>query len=346
MSNPKFALDNQTAITSELAEKALYDEAGKLDSDQFTAFRGQLAIILEIAEGEFRRHVPAERVVSRLAAHLHQLRAQSGSTVWKELIPIAQNHPVQEFLLQDPFTKWSFQKPLGYSGDATLLDIVYKHPNAYKIVSSASPLGQEIYAYTSDVDSSSACRERLEILARYVDAAATKKADAEVLSVACGHMRESEQVNALISGGLKRWVALDQDPQSITMVMQTCPPDIVKPLQGSVSGLLRRSYKLGSFDLIYAAGLYDYLTKPLGVKLLQRMWEMVKPGGVLLFANFSDEIKTDGYMESFMDWPLILRNESDMRDIAIDAVGEDGADVAVFFGSNRYIIYAELTKPA
>lgn len=344
MSKLKFALDNQTTITSELADKALYDDALKLDSAQLTTFKGQLAIVLEIADGEFRRKVPAEAVVSRLAEHLHQLRAQSGPTIWKELIPIAQKHSVQEFLLQDPFTQWSFQKPLGYSGDATLLDIVYKHPNVDKIVSSTSPLGREIYAYTSDVDSSVACRERLEILAQYVDAAAAKHADAEILSVACGHMRESEQVKAFKSGGLKRWVALDQDPQSIAMVMQTCPADIVKPLQGSVSGLLRRTYKLGSFDLIYAAGLYDYLTTPLGVKLLQRCWEMVKPGGTLLFANFSDEIKTDGYMESFMDWPLILRNESDMRDIATDAVGSDGAATRVFFGSNRYIIYAEITK--
>lgn len=346
MPKPNFALDNQTAITSELADKALYDETLKSENSQLAMFKGQLAIILEIADSEFKRKVPAEAIVSRLASHLHQLRVQSGSTIWKELIPIAQAHSVQEYLLQDPFTQWSFQKPLGYSGDATLLDIAYKHPNVDKIISSASSLGREIYAYTSDADSSVACRERLEILAKYVDEASAKHADAEILSVACGHMRESELAKALDTGGLKRWVALDQDPQSIAMVAQTCPADIVKPLQGSVSGLLRRSYKLGSFDLIYAAGLYDYLTKPLGVKLLKRCWEMVKPGGVLLFANFSDEIKTDGYMESFMDWPLILRNESGMRDIAIEAVGSDGGDVRVFFGANRYIIYAEITKNA
>ena len=341
---PKFALDEQSAITAELADKVLYDDELKLDAAQLTLFKGQLAIVLEVADAEFKRNIPAAEVVGRLAQNLHQLRAQSGPNIWKNLIPIAQSHAVNKFLQQDPFTRWSFEKPRGYSGDATLLDIYYQHPSAQEIVASSTPLGQEIYAYTSNADSSVAGRERRDILAQYVDNAANNNPDAEVLSVACGHLRESEKVAALQSRDLKRWVALDQDPQSIAEVMRTCPVEIVKPLQGSVRGILKRSYKIGTFDLVYASGLYDYLTKPLGVRLLQRCWEMVKPGGIFLFANFSDEIQTDGYMESFMDWPLILRGEADMLDIVNSAVNENEADTRVYYGSNRNIVYAELTK--
>lgn len=341
---PNFVLDLQSAITTELAEKALYQDKVEPNAASQTLYRGQLAIILEVAHGEFKRNVDAARVVGRLAQNLHQLRAQAGSAIWKELIPIAQGHVVQDYLQQDPFTKWSFEKPRGYSGDATLLDIYYQHPSAREIVESATSLGQDIYEYTSNAASSVAGRERRDILAQYVDAAAQNFPNAEVLSVACGHLRESEKVNALKNGGLKRWVALDQDPQSIATVMNTCPSDIVKPLQGSVRGLLRRSYKIGTFDLVYASGLYDYLTKPLGIRLLERCWEMVKPGGTFLFANFSDEITTDGYMESFMDWPLILRDETDMLEIANSAVDGNEAETRTFYGSNRNIVYAEITK--
>lgn len=38
---------------------------------------------------------------------------------------------------------------------------------------------------------------------------------------------------------------------------------------------------------------------------------MLKPGGMLLFANFSDEVSV-GYMETFMNWSLLLRPESEM----------------------------------
>lgn len=343
---PNFALDQQSAITNELAEKAIYQDNVEMDAAHLTLYQGQLAIILEVAHGEFKRNIAAAQVVARLAGNLHQLRALAGPAIWKQLIPTAQSHAVQEYLQQDPFTKWSFEKPRGYSGDATLLDIYYQHSSAREIVEAATPLGQEIYEYTSNADSSVAGRERRDILAQYVDNAATEHLEAEVLSVACGHLRESEKVSALKNGGLKRWVALDQDPQSIATVMETCPEAIVKPLQGSVRGLLRRSYKIGSFDLVYASGLYDYLTKPLGVRLLERCWEMVKPGGKFLFANFSDEIQTDGYMESFMDWPLILRNEDDMLDIAESAVEKSEAEIRTFYGSNRNIVYAEMTKIA
>ena len=109
-------------------------------------------------------------------------------------------------------------------------------------------------------------------------------------------------------------------------------------------GILRRAYKLGTFDLVYASGLYDYLPKAVGVRLLQRLIEMVKPDGELLFANFSDEITTDGYMETFMDWPLILRSADDMWDIINSALDRNTVEAEVFYGSNRNIVYGKIRK--
>ncbi len=344
VSKPRFKLDDQSAITPDLANKALFGDQPDSDPGQLTAFKGQLAIILEIAHSEFVRSVAAGKVIERLAYNLHQLRNQAGPAIWKILIPIAQQHPVQEYLIQDPFTQWSFEKPRGYSGDATLLDIYYQHKSADEIVAAATPLGQEIYAYTSNAASSVAGRERRDILALYVDRVATRNSSAEILSVACGHLRESEKSEALARGDIKRWVALDQDPQSIVTVMENNPADIVKPIQGSVRGLLRRSYNLGTFDLAYASGLYDYLPTKMGAKLLVRCWELVKPGGMFMFANFSDEIQTDGYMETFMDWPLILRNEADMQEIIDAALPDNEIKSRIFYGSNRNIVYAELTR--
>ena len=42
------------------------------------------------------------------------------------------------------------------------------------------------------------------------------------------------------------------------------------------------------------------------------MFEMVKPGGLMLIPNFAPQVRDRGYLETFMDWNLIYRDEYDM----------------------------------
>ncbi|WP_336071243.1 class I SAM-dependent methyltransferase [Nitratireductor rhodophyticola] len=338
-------LDEQSLITSQLVKKHT-TTSDVADSTELKEKVAQLALVLDLARQGFESGTPAADIVDRLAARLHDLRNQASPVVWQQLIPLAQEHPVSEFLKQDPFTRWSFDKPRGYSGDASLLDIYYKHPSADEIVASSTELGREIYAYTSEAASSVAGRERRDILARTVDATAERVENAEVLAIACGHLREAELSTALAGKKLKRWIGLDQDPISVGTVNRDLAGTGVEAIDGSVKGILRRSYSLGTFDLVYASGLYDYLPRAVAIRLTQRAMELVKPGGEFLFANFSDEITTDGYMETFMDWPLILRSDKDMQDIIDRAIDRNHADTEVFYGSNRNIVYGVIRKHA
>lgn len=337
-------IDEHSLITTELVKR--HGEAAKdtVDAGELKERTAELALMLDLAHQAFVRKESAASIVDRLAGRLHRLRRQAAPAVWRQLIPLAQQHRVAEYLMQDPFTQWSFEKPRGYSGDASLLDIYYRHPSAGETVASSTPLGREIYAYTSDAPTSVAGRERRDILARTVDETARRVENAEVLAIACGHMREAELSAALAEGKLKRWVGLDQDPVSVGTVNRDLAGTAVEAVDGSVRGLLRRAYPLGAFDLVYASGLYDYLPSPVGVRLLQRAMEMVKPGGEFFFANFSDEITTDGYMETFMDWPLILRSANDMWDIIKAAVDMNRVEAQVFHGSNRNIVYGRIRK--
>jgi SAM-dependent methyltransferase len=340
----ELTLDEHSLITSQLIKKHSGESAESIDLAELNERTAQLAIVLDVARQAFVRQEPADGIVDRLAGRLHDIRRRASPAVWRQLIPVAQQHPVAQYLLQDPFTRWSFEKPRGYSGDASLLDIYYKHSAADDFIASCSDLGREIYAYTSEAASSVAGRERRDILARTVDEAADRVENAEVLAIACGHMREGELSQALREGKLKRWVGLDQDPVSVAMVNRDLAGTAVEAVEGSVRGILRRSYDLGTFDLVYASGLYDYLPRAIGVRLLQRALELVKPGGEFLFANFSNQITTDGYMETFMDWPLILRSADDMWDIIKGAVDMNRVDAEVYYGSNGNIVYAKVTK--
>jgi hypothetical protein len=70
---------------------------------------------------------------------------------------------------------------------------------------------------------------------------------------------------------------------------------------------------------------------------------MLKSGGSLLYANFAKNIPDNGYMETFMNWHLICRDEKEMEELW-SGISTSGADRYVFFGENRNIIYAMLTK--
>ena len=120
----------------------------------------------------------------------------------------------------------------------------------------------------------------------------------------------------------------------------------MEAIDGSVRGLLTNAYKLGKFDFVYAAGLYDYLSHKVAVKLTQRCLQMLKPGGVLLFANFAPGHLDDGYMETFMNWALLLRSEADMWNIINASVDRNTVEASVYFGANRNIVYGVIKRRA
>ena len=193
-------LDEHSLITSKLVERHRGASPDVVDAGELKERSAELALVLDLAYQAFGRGAAAGLTVDRLAGRLHELRRHSATAIWQQLIPLAQQHRVAEYLMQDPFTRWSFEKPRGYSGDASLLDIYYKHPSADREVASSTPLGREIYAYTSEAASSAAGRERRDILARTVDETARRVENAEVLAIASGHLREAELSEALAGG--------------------------------------------------------------------------------------------------------------------------------------------------
>jgi SAM-dependent methyltransferase len=340
------SFDGQSLITPSSIAGEITSLEPSIFEEQFAIGQGELALSLSIALQQFESGVAPTDIIHRLAAQLHVTRGKFHPRVWQELVGIAQNHPVSRFFLEDPFTKWSFEKPRGYSGDAQLLDFIYGHASVGEAIAQASPLGRALYSYTKDASSSVAVRERRDLLTQHVDEIASERGrDTEILTIAAGHLREANRSVALQEKSIKRWVALDQDPLSVGSIARDFTGTCVEAIDGSVKSLLTRTQKLGEFDFIYAAGLYDYLTHNVAVKLTQRCLQMLKPGGVFLFANFSSDIVVDGYMETFMNWALLLRSDADMWAIIHASKGSGNLDANVKFGANRNIVYGFIRKP-
>lgn len=345
MSQTQSAFDGESLITQDAIAAEIARAWPEADGEDYATGRAELALVLHSAFQHFEQNGDPARIVRALARDLRAFRAKYGSQVWHELVPFVQGHQICEYLLHDPFTRWSFEKPRGYSGDAHLLDFIYLHPSVSEEIADASPLGRCLYDCTKGSQSSNAVRERRDLLARMVDEISGKAGPGtEILTIAAGHLREALSSQALQAGLIQRWVALDQDPLSVGSMIRDFRGTRVQPLDGSVRGVLKGIYKLGSFDFVYAAGLYDYLPDAVAIRLTRKCLDMLKPGGTFLFANFSDELEDEVFMEAFMKWSLLLRSRKDMGRIVKESLSGGDFVTNIFSGENRSILYATITK--
>jgi SAM-dependent methyltransferase len=136
------------------------------------------------------------------------------------------------------------------------------------------------------------CREHVEALLVDIDAEALQRAGANVNRIETGatirFMREN----------LIRWAL----------------------------GRVRQHF--GLQDVIYSAGLTDYLGRSLFTALIRKCFEHLKPGGTLIIGNFGPANPHRAFMDHLLKWELIHRSEADLRDIFEDTpFGGDAVEI-------------------
>jgi hypothetical protein len=97
-----------------------------------------------------------------------------------------------------------------------------------------------------------------------------------------------ELSRAVQTGKIREFVAFDQDETSLDLVARDCARLGVQTIPGSVRQILSGKAKLGQYDFVYAAGLFDYLSGPVAAALTRRMFEVTRPGGSDAHSQFPD----------------------------------------------------------
>jgi extracellular factor (EF) 3-hydroxypalmitic acid methyl ester biosynthesis protein len=245
--------------------------------------------------------------LKNMSADLRSSRATHGaqSEAWKNHC-LALADEVARRLSGCPFTMRARNKPRGYAGDAVMIDHIYG--TTTEEAPPIDTLGSSIYRFAIASPAPRAVRYRRYRVALLIDQVAQQLArPISVLSVAAGHARELDLSTAFANGMVERMVALDQDPQSVAVIRRNHGSK-VHCVEASIRGILTGKHDLGQFDVIYSAGLYDYLSQETATRLTSQMFAMLKPEGSLLYANFAPDIEDVGYMEAAMDWWLTYRN--------------------------------------
>lgn len=272
---------------------------------------------------------------------LHWLRQSAQAEEWQEFSRAAwQPHPLKAVIHQEPITYRAFEKPRGYAGDAELIDLIYGLPD----MPPTSSVGAALYGHMFQAPAAQAVRARRDHLARRLDEVAARVKQPRVLAVACGHLREAQKSAAVADRCFGEFIGLDQDPASIARVEREQSASGIKAVKGSVRSILKGEITFENLDFVYSTGLYDYLPQPVATGLTTKLFNMLKPGGELLVANFLPDVPDVGYMETFMGWPLIYRSEDELTDVAKGIPAEQIAAQRTYCDQHKNVVFLEIEK--
>jgi extracellular factor (EF) 3-hydroxypalmitic acid methyl ester biosynthesis protein len=299
--------------------------------------------LLDVAY-ELLQEGEVERGMNQLLPGLQSRKLSWGADRWQAFLPRCLGHPLRQLLHQDPFTRRAFEKPRGYAGDAELLDFVYGREEGWPPPEGTTELGRKLFEYTSQSHACEAVRARRGFIADLVDRLVEEVPRPHILSVAAGHLREVLLCAAVKRRKIGRYVALDSDPLSVEEVRRCYAGFGVEPMQASVRQVLTRKGPLGPFDLVYSTGLFDYVPQAAAQRLTEALFQLLRPRGRLLVANFLPGIRDVGYMEAYMDWRLLYRTRREMLDLSLDIPQEAIHDIRIFCEEGQNIIFLQITR--
>jgi extracellular factor (EF) 3-hydroxypalmitic acid methyl ester biosynthesis protein len=282
--------------------------------------------------------------MDEVIAKLNDFRRVSSPEAWKELVEIARIHPLFDLVRQDPFNRRAFDQPRGYPGDAKLIDFIYGSGKYAEEIKQAPLMGRKIYLSSRMSAACQAVRGRRDLVANLIGETLARRERCRILSVAAGHLREADQIPWNGVDNLDLFLAVDQDPDSLAEIArQNYHPNLVTE-QKTVGQVFSGKMQESDFDLIYASGLYDYLPDPVARRLTEILFSKLRSQGKLLIANFLPTAENIGWMEVFMDWYLIYRDEEQMAGLASTLPESELLGSKIFVGNLGQICYNEITR--
>lgn len=257
------------------------------------------------------------------------------SNLLDEFVLYASKHQIAEAIMQDPYSARARIKPRGYAGDAVMLDFVYDSP---RLLKQLTGLGRTVFQGTTEGPMGRSITYRRDLLRSHILNVISSRRAPRILSVASGHCRELEDT-PLEHSNAAHFVALDQDPESCSWTARRFG-DHLRVVNESFRKLLRSEFLSGGFDLIYTAGLFDYLDDRIASALFRALSERLVRGGLLVIGNFAASAIGIGYMETFLEWKLIYRTPDELIRLG-EGVHSDIRLENAFLDAFRNVAYVE-----
>jgi extracellular factor (EF) 3-hydroxypalmitic acid methyl ester biosynthesis protein len=264
---------------------------------------------------------------------------EAADQVEEELQPLHRTYAKRQlhpYLLCSPFAYRTYNKPLGYAGDYEMVNMIIGDP-----LKGSSLFAKTLNLWFLSQAPAEAHRNRIKyltnLLAEETCRVAGEGRRARILNLGCGPAGEIQEF--LIQNEVCDWSSFtlldfnDETLQHTKMILddllkrfgRRTKVDLIKK---SVHQVLKDAPKLGehieTYDVIYCAGLFDYLSDRICKRLMNIFYDVLAPGGLLVATNVDTSNPSRQTMEQVLEWHLIYRNRAQLMGLAPD-LATDGS---------------------
>ena len=218
---------------------------------------------------------------------------------------------LQPLLTVDSMIGFAFRKPHGYAGDYEIIDRIYTQRKSQN----KDLLKWDLFYH--ELEAPKAVRNRKKYFKDLVSLTEKNNKDALILNLGSGPCSDLYEYLRSSPRSEIKFDCLDMDESAIEFGKVVCDNYIDRiTFKNKNAFRYKPDYQ---YDLIWSAGLFDYFSDKLFIRLLNRMYALVKDGGELVIGNFSTDNPSRGVMEVFTQWYLHHRNKKDLIDLALKA---------------------------
>jgi extracellular factor (EF) 3-hydroxypalmitic acid methyl ester biosynthesis protein len=316
-------------------------------------YAGKGPELLERLSEELRTFEPWQ---FKIANVLGQLVFKKAPELRKDHQKYIHNSRYREIVQEAPFFWQIINKPEGYAGDAEMMNLIYRND-----FEGDTPFGIFLHKAAVSLPACQSVRNRRTFLRDEILKSKNHGGERRILSVAAGPAMEIRDV--LMQNrpyDTYQCHAFDHDIKTIRKTYRECTDPRLHYVVGNAFHLIKGSYRVaaprkalldiceprqdfrgwrkilapmkyafttlkkGDYDVVYTAGLYDYITtfpnqpEKGTIALTKNLFDLVRPGGALIIGNFNprNPLYVRFYMEFVVDWQLFHRSEEEMFQFA------------------------------
>lgn len=231
-------------------------------------------------------------------------------------------HPL---VLCAPFAYRTFQKPLGYAGDYLMVNMILS-----RALEGGSLFAKAVHAWFLTQAPAEAHRNRITYLHRNLVAETARLAAqgrrCQVFNLGCGPAGEVQQFLTEDPASDEADLTLvDFNDETLEFAREklTALQQLHRRRTGlnfqrkSVHQILKESARVDPtaprYDLVYCAGLFDYLSDRICQRLVNIFYDYLAPGGLLIVTNVDASNPARNGMEFLLEWHLIHRDREQLK---------------------------------